>query len=92
MIASVSVVIQFLMAGQLSPDYAKCFGIISFFSAFVGIYFVNKIIQKSGKQSIIAILLTLVLIVAIILLPINYIIKQQAAAAAITNWITDWMI
>lgn len=77
MIASLSVVIQFFMNSLLSPDYALIFGSLSFVSALTGLVVVNKIIQKSGKQSIIAILLTVVLVVALILLPVNYLLKSK---------------
>ena len=76
MIASLSVVIQFLMQGMLDVEFAACFGVLSVVSAFVGIHFVNKIVQKTGKQSLIAILLTLVLVFALVSLPVNYFLKQ----------------
>jgi len=50
-------------------------------SAYSGIHFVNKIIEKSGKQSIIAVILTFVLIFALGSLPIDYFLKMQKAAA-----------
>lgn len=75
MIASLSVTIQFLMRGQLNKHYSLLFGIVSFLSAFVGLFFVNRYIKKTGKQSLIAIILTLVLVVALLLLPLNYYIK-----------------
>ena len=77
MVASFSVVIQFLMAKLLDWEYALIFGVVSFASALVGIVVVNRLVQKSGKQSIIAIILAGVLVLALILLPINYMIKAQ---------------
>lgn len=80
MVASLSVTIQFLMRGQLNKHYSLVFGITSFISAFVGLFFVNKYIKKTGKQSLIAIILTLVLVVALLLLPLNYYIKMRESA------------
>jgi len=41
---------------------------------------VNKIIEKSGKQSIIAVILASVLTLALVSLPINYLLKAKADA------------
>jgi len=81
MIASFSVAIQFFCSGQLNMKYAVMFGVLTLVSAFSGIHFVNKIIQKSGKQSIITVILTLVLVLALVSLPIDFIMKSRAAAA-----------
>lgn len=69
-----------MMSHLLSTDYAVVFGVVSFFSALTGIVVVNRLVQKSGKQSIIAILLTAVLVVALVSLPVNYFLKKAAAA------------
>ena len=76
MIASFSVVIQFLMANQLYMGFALTFGFMSMIAAYVGINAVNKYIQRTGKQSLITILLTIVLVFAVISLPLNYLLKQ----------------
>lgn len=76
MIASLSVVIQFVMSGQLSKDYALIMGVLAFISGFIGLTAVNNILKKTGKQSPIAIMLTCVLIIALALLPLNFIIKS----------------
>lgn len=77
LIASLSVVIQFFMEGLLSLDYAIVFAFVAFTGSLIGITAVNKAVQKSGKQSPIAIMLTLVLIQALILLPVNAWIKSK---------------
>jgi hypothetical protein len=79
MIASICVSIQFYLAGALDFQFASIFGGLTLVSAFCGIHFVNKMVQKSGKQSIIAIILTLVLIFALLSLPVNYVLKAKIA-------------
>ena len=81
MIASISVAVQFFQLGELNMNYALMFGVITIICAFVGIQAINMYVARSGKQSIIAILLTVVLIMAVVSLPINYIIKANAQAA-----------
>lgn len=74
MIASVSVVFQFIYIGQLYYYYAMIFGAMTIFAAFTGIKLVNIYIKKSGKQSIITILLVIVLTLALVSLPLKYIL------------------
>ena len=82
MIASISVAIQFAYIGALNIQYALLFGITALISAYIGIAGVNYYVKKSGKQSVIAILLVLVLVMALVSLPIDQILKAQARAAA----------
>jgi uncharacterized membrane protein YfcA len=76
MVASFSVLIQFFMEGLVRVDYAICFGIVAFIASMTGIFAINKLLKKSGKQSTIAIILITVLVVALLLLPLKYVIKQ----------------
>lgn len=82
MIASISVAIQFIYIGAMNFQYAIMFGVLTLIAAYIGITAVNIYVKKSGKQSVIAILLVLVLTMALVSLPIDYIMKQRAKAAA----------
>lgn len=81
LIASISVSSQYAYLGLLNPYYSALFGISTVFCALTGIKAVNYYVKKSGKQSVIMILLVIVLVMAVISLPINYILKQNEAAA-----------
>ena len=48
-------------------------------AAYVGIKAVNSYVEKSGKQSIIAILLVIVLVFALLSLPLNFYLDQYYA-------------
>mmetsp|Transcript_13471 Transcript_13471/g.22918 ORF Transcript_13471/g.22918 Transcript_13471/m.22918 type:complete len:224 (+) Transcript_13471:871-1542(+) len=76
MISSISVVTQFIMLKQLNFEYAKIFGVLTLVFAYVGIKGVNIYISRSGKQSVILISLTVVLIIALVSLPIKRVIEQ----------------
>jgi len=83
MIASLSVAIQFMYIGAMNYQYAILFGFLTLLAAYTGITAVNIYVKRSGKQSVIAILLVIVLTLALISLPIDYIMKAQAKAAAL---------
>lgn len=78
MVASISVTIQFAAKGALNWHWAFCFGFIALIGAFIGIQGVKSIIEKSGKQSIITIILTFVLILALVSLPIKSLLLAPA--------------
>lgn len=80
MVASISVAIQFAAKGAMNWEWALIFGAIALAGAFIGIQGVKKIIEKSGKQSIITIILTFVLVLALVSLPIKSILLAHAAA------------
>ena len=84
MIASLSVAIQFVYIGAMKFDFAIMFGTLTLFAAYTGITAVNIYVKRSGKQSVIAILLVIVLTLALISLPIDYIMKSQHAAHKLT--------
>jgi hypothetical protein len=65
-------------------EYALLFGALTLFAAYTGITLVNIYVKRSGKQSVIAILLVLVLTLALISLPIDYIMKARARAQVLT--------
>ena len=75
MIASVAVVIQFYVLNMLNIPYSIIFGAITIVAAYLGINAVNKFVAKSGRQSIIPILLTSILVFAVLSLPLNYVLK-----------------
>lgn len=80
MIASISVVVQFIYLDQLYWSYSIVFGILSIFGAYTGIGCVNAYIKRSGKQSVIAIILVVTLTLALLSLPLKYIIQAGATA------------
>ena len=79
MIASISVAIQFAWIGDLIYSYAIIFGVITIFAAYIGITSINMYVKKSGRQSIIAFMLVLVLVLALVSLPINAILKRNSS-------------
>ena len=62
--------------GDMLVNYAMLFGVMTVISAYIGITSINNYIKKTGKQSTIAILLTSVLVVALISLPLNFILDS----------------
>jgi uncharacterized membrane protein YfcA len=85
LVASFSVMLQFAYAGSLNIHYSIMFGVLTVLSAFTGIYLVNLYVQRSGKQSIIAVILVVVLSMALVSLPINYLMKAQQISEAAKN-------
>lgn len=74
LIASISVAIQFTYQGEMLYEFAALFGGVTIFCVFVGIKGVNAYIKKTGgKESVIAIILTSCLVIALISLPLKYI-------------------
>ena len=76
MIASISVAIQFLWLGDMLVNYAVLFGCMTIISAYIGITSINNYVKKSGKQSTITVILTFVLVIALVSLPINYVLDS----------------
>ena len=77
MVASISVVSQFVYSGELNPHYAILFGILALVCSYSGIKAVNYYLKKTGgKQSIIAVILTIILILALISLPLHFLIES----------------
>jgi len=76
MIASISVAIQFAWIGDMLWPFALMFGSITLVAAYIGIQSINWYIKKSGKQSIIAFMLVLVLVLALVSLPIKTLMKS----------------
>ena len=85
MIASISVAAQFAGINALNPWYSLLFGGITIICAYIGIQSVNIYISKTGKQSRILICLIICLVLALVSLPINYILKQSAKAESIDS-------
>ena len=74
MIASIAVVVQFIYLDQLNWGYATVCGVIAVLAAFTGIFSINIYIKKSGKQSVITILLIIVLVLALVSLPLKFLV------------------
>lgn len=77
MVASIVTAFQFIYIGNLLWWYAMFFGGLSVVSAYLGLKSLNIYLAKSGKQSIIAIVLTFCLTFALISLPLNFVIKAN---------------
>lgn len=78
MVASLATAFQFVYIGDLLWAYAAFFGAMTVTAAFCGLKALNIYLAKSGKQSVIAIVLTFCLTFALISLPLNYLIKANA--------------
>ena len=77
MIARTSVVTHFLHLGLLNVEMSIFFGVIALISAFTGIKAIDIYIKRSGRQSIIALILVGVLISALLSLPLNFMLKHM---------------
>lgn len=78
MIASISVAIQFAWIGEMLWPFAIMFGAITIVAAYMGISFIEWYIKKNGgKQSIIAFMLVLVLVLALVSLPLKKLMKSS---------------
>ena len=73
MISAISVTLQFIFLGKLLWFHAALFAVVTFIAAYVGIKGVNIYIKKSGRQSVIAILLVIVLTLSLFSLPLNFV-------------------
>jgi hypothetical protein len=74
MIAALAVTCQLIALGELHFGYAIVFGITTVLAAGTGIKAINIYTAKSGKQSVILILLAFGLISALVLLPLKFLI------------------
>jgi len=77
MVASICVATQYMYLNALNPYYAALYGSMTLVCAYVGIKMVNIYIARSGKQSVIMIILAVCLILALVSLPINYVLKMS---------------
>lgn len=77
MIAALSTAAQFIYIGDMMYAYAGLFALLTLISAFCGLKAINAYTAKSGKESIIAIILVIVLTLALLGLPLNYLIKSM---------------
>jgi len=73
MISSLAASINFILSGNMLLYYAGTFGALTIVSAYVGIISVNAYIRRSGKQSMIALILVLCLVIALVSMPLNYV-------------------
>jgi uncharacterized membrane protein YfcA len=78
MISSLAVMLQFAVLQELDWTYAGIFGATSLISAYAGLTAVKWYINKSGKESFIALILVIVLIFALVSLPIKSIMDNKS--------------
>lgn len=81
MISSIAVMLQFAVLNELDWTYSGIFGATSLISAYIGLSAVKWYIGKSGKESVIALILVIVLIFALVSLPIKTLMDQKSDAA-----------
>jgi uncharacterized membrane protein YfcA len=72
LISTLSVTSQFLYMGILNIPYAVYLGLIQLVAAYLGVTQVNRIVKLTGRQSVIVMILTFVLFIALISLPVKY--------------------
>lgn len=75
MISSFATVVQYIIRGQLMFAYAGWFALVSSLAAFSGLKAINFYLKKSGRQSVITIILAVLLASSIATLPLNFILK-----------------
>ena len=79
MISSLAVMLQFAVLDEISWGYASIFGFTSLLSAYTGLTTVKWYIKQSGRESIIALLLIIVLVFALLSLPIKLLLDMKDA-------------
>ena len=75
LISTLSVTSQFLYMGIMNIPYAVYLGLIQLLGAYLGVTQVNRIVKLTGRESVIVIILTLVLFIALLSLPVKYLLK-----------------
>lgn len=83
MVSAVSVALQFAMLHDMIWPYAGIFGVSTILAAYLGIRAVQCYIERSGKESIIALLLIIVLSLALISIPIKQFLLPSAHKQAL---------
>lgn len=71
LVASVAVASQFAYLGVIYWGYALLYMVITILSVWTGIYSVNIYVKKTGKQSIILIILVICLVLAFVSIPLK---------------------
>ena len=62
------------MAGELNWGYSLIFGAVTLVATFIGIKSVSVYIAASGRESIIALLLVIVLSIALVSIPLKHLL------------------
>jgi uncharacterized membrane protein YfcA len=75
LISTLSVTSQFLYMGIMNIPYAVYLGLIQLLGAYLGVTQVNRIVKLTGRESVIVIILTFVLFIALLSLPVKYLLK-----------------
>lgn len=63
--------ILFIIEKSLLWQYAICFGISSCLGTILGITLVDKLVKKTGRQSLLVLILVILMIVALVVVPVN---------------------
>jgi uncharacterized membrane protein YfcA len=74
LVSTLSITFQFLFMGVFNYPYALYIGVFVFIGSYMGIRQVNKVIKKTGKQSVIVFALAFVLFMSLITIPLKYLI------------------
>lgn len=75
-----AITLQFIMTNELLWDYSLVCGLSTILGTYLGISLINRLVKKTGRQSLLILVLCLLILVSIIVIPINSGIrlKQQA--------------
>eukprot|EP00347_Sterkiella_histriomuscorum_P014754 403359664 len=76
LISTIAVSSQYWYLGMMNWQYCSVFGFLGIIGSYIGIKVVMKIVQKSGRQSIMVVILAFVLFTSFILVPIRYLFLQ----------------
>lgn len=82
MVSADAVLLQFVVLGEIDWTYSLIFGFTSLVSAYIGIMTVKWYIARSGRESVIALILMIVLVFALISLPIKSWMDSKDNASA----------
>ena len=72
MVGSLSVSLQYMYRGQLNYKYLLLLSLFIWVSTLAGITQVNKLLKKTGRQSIIVAITAVVLLISFLVLPFKY--------------------
>ncbi|TNV79501.1 hypothetical protein FGO68_gene11049 [Halteria grandinella] len=77
MVSSLSVTLQFMFKDKLNYGYLLFMGIFIFLSALLGLKQVNRLVKKTGRQSIIVFIISFVLFTSFMILPFKYAVQED---------------
>jgi len=62
---------QYVITNELLWDYALVCGLSTIMGTYFGISVINKIVKKTGRQSILILVLAILIVISVIVIPIN---------------------